>query len=557
MLMGHRESTLQLSSRIAGPVVSLALIAWAYFVIARVPLISGLHVVNGDPLDGLLAIAIQAHWPNVLTGQAIDWRTTNFFYPVPDTLGYNDGFLLHGLLLALFRAAGANILHASLFTDWAFRIIGFVSFWTLARRNFGWPPLIEVLAATLFVTANGYYMHDAIHSQFLACNLLPLLLLLGIEEVRSACTENIGRFALWCLLFNGLTGGLFLTSYYVAFFGFLILSLLVGVFLIDWALIQRSTYDAVRRLAPFIAVHLVATAICLVPFLAIYLPKAIETGMHPISELQAYKLHPFDVVNVGPYNLIWARFLSSVSNAIGRGGFQGFESQTGVPPALFALFALSGWVTFRCRDESPAPRLLFLGWCATCVTLFVAIQWGRLWVWPVLYQYLPGARAVRVVSRIQLVTILPITILACEVIAQSWQQLGARIAIGVLAAFLLFEQVNAMPVALLDVSSQIAFLEKVTRVPGACRVFFAENARLGPDVEGKYRHNVDAMLVAELSGVPTVNGMGTFTPVGWSLSQPQNGDYLSRVRQWLSEHNLAQGICGVDFQTGDWHIDPR
>jgi hypothetical protein len=150
--------------------------------------------------------------------------------------------------------------------------------------------------------------------------------------------------------------------------------------------------------------------------------------------------------------------------------------------------------------------------------------------------------------------VFPVTILACEVVARSWRLPGARITVGVLAGILLLEEINTLPTAALEVPLHSAFFDKVGRVPSACRVFFAENARPGPDVEGLYRHNVDAMLIAELTGVPTVNGMATFTPPDWSLNQPQNPDYLLRVRQWLASHDIRQGVCGLDAQAGEWRL---
>ena len=44
----------------------------------------------------------------LLRGEAAAWDRTAYFHPVPATLGYNDGYLAFGLLLAGFRALGAD-----------------------------------------------------------------------------------------------------------------------------------------------------------------------------------------------------------------------------------------------------------------------------------------------------------------------------------------------------------------------------------------------------------------------------------------------------------------
>ena len=158
--------------------LSILTIAWAAFVIARVPVLSGLNRIAGDTLDGELALGIELHWSNVLHGTALSWRTTDYFYPVKDTLGYNESFFLHGVLLAIFRWFGADIFLGMQLVDWSFHAIGFVSVCTLAYRCLRWPLFVSVAASAVFVTANCYYPHVAIHAQFLTCYLIPLLLLL-------------------------------------------------------------------------------------------------------------------------------------------------------------------------------------------------------------------------------------------------------------------------------------------------------------------------------------------------------------------------------------------
>ena len=62
---------------------------------------------------------------------------------------------------------------------------------------------------------------------------------------------------------------------------------------------------------------------------------------------------------------------------------------------------------------------------------------------------------------------------------------------------------------------------------------------------GRYRHNVDAMLLAAYYNVPTVNGISTFNPPDWDFVNPDAPDYLARVRRYAVRHHL-RGLCVLD-----------
>jgi len=73
-----------LSSIVSGA-VGLIFVAWSILVVTRMPVLTGFRQIEGDSLDGLLALGIELHWSNVFSGTAIGWQTTNFFFPAQDT----------------------------------------------------------------------------------------------------------------------------------------------------------------------------------------------------------------------------------------------------------------------------------------------------------------------------------------------------------------------------------------------------------------------------------------------------------------------------------------
>ena len=64
------------------------------------------------------------------------------------------------------------------------------------------------------------------------------------------------------------------------------------------------------------------SALLLLPFLSVYLPKAFETGGHSVKGMRHYLATPIDWINVGPGNLVWGGaqpWLVAAGDAIGFG----------------------------------------------------------------------------------------------------------------------------------------------------------------------------------------------------------------------------------------------
>ena len=67
-----------------------------------------------------------------------------------------------------------------------------------------------------------------------------------------------------------------------------------------------------------------------------------------------------------------------------------------------------------------------------------------------------------------------------------------------------------------------------------------------------YIHGVDAMLIAEFFGLPTVNGMATFTPTGWDLHTPFDPSYRARALRYAQRMGVAEGLCSLDLKARKW-----
>ena len=91
--------------------------------------------------------------------------------------------------------------------------------------------------------------------------------------------------------------------------------------------------------------------------------------------------------------------------------------------------------------------------------------------------------------------------------------------------------------------------------PAACRAFYVTAARtesrFGEEVANVYNHNTEAMLGAEVIGLPTINGISTFNPPLWPDGLPGTPAYAAAVRAYAVAHAL-EGLCGLDLRRFSW-----
>jgi len=74
-----------------------------------------------------------------------------------------------------------------------------------------------------------------------------------------------------------------------------------------------------------------------------------------------------------------------------------------------------------------------------------------------------------------------------------------------------------------------------------------EPVYINAELDALYPHNVDAMLLAELWRMPTINGFSTFNPPDWNFASPRAPDYDARVLAYARRHGL-RGLCRLDVR---------
>ncbi|MEP7005583.1 MAG: hypothetical protein ABI810_06345, partial [Sphingomonas bacterium] len=311
-----------------------------------------------------------------------------------------------------------------------------------------------------------------------------------------------------------------------------------------------------------------AFIVLIIPFLIVYLPKVSETGGQPYFHMLGYLVTPLiDMINVGADNYVWGwifrpllaliHMVLPADPALPRRVLGG-EHESGLPLILFILVVTAAWriiVRRRAGQDRPVSVELRAFALAMMFAWFLTLQFWVASPWGLVFELVPGAKGMRVVSRYQLWLVLPFLLLVVAVwrerailLARSkpWLMMG-------IVALLVVENLSAESPARLSRSVQRAALRSIPAPPVDCASFYVVAARrnepffINAEKNARYPHNVDAMFLAELWRVPTINGFSSFNPPDWKFASPLAPDYDARVMDYARRHKL-RGLCRLDVR---------
>ncbi len=529
-------------------VVAALLIGWVF----RYQIANGFTLLLGDAYDGLIEASIYEHWHRVLTGHE-NWKRTSYFFPVKDTLGYNDGFLLNGAIFTILRFLRLDPLLAREITAVIIRLVGFLSFHALARRGFGFAFMPSLAGAALFTVANSLWIHG-VHAQLITLDFAPLLFLLAWLSIRGVPRRSARTITGYGMLAACLYGAWLMTGFYMVWFFTLfciataLCSLLVVPYRsIDW----RSLGSAAWAMRIPIAIVTAGLALCLLPFLDVYIPKVRETGQHGWAEVLVFLPPPLAILHVGHGNLLYGSLDASLVGRLLDIG----ENTVGLTPGV--LLAGAAGAVWRPRfGHRTLLGAIGLGCLLTAVITLQVDGWSA-WHW--VFNHVPGARGIRAVSRVMLFLGLPMAMLCTAALDRLWSHRPPLAVL--LGMFLLLEQVNLAPQLGLDRPMIDAVRAQLGTPPSSCRSFFTTEAAPPPSVTdvrlfGLYHANTPAMFFSEWLGIPTINGFSTFNPPDWELDIPWSPTYPGRVALYAFRHGVQDGLCALDYTTLAWNTAP-
>ena len=516
--------------------------------------VSGFARMPGDTGDARHINLVLEHWFRVFTGEAT-WRSPNFFFPQPATLGYSEALFLCALPYTLLRLLGVGIYSAFQGVLICLSAVGYTAMYVLLYRTFGCQTLVAALVASLFAFSNQLTTHMG-HPHLVTVALVPVIAYCGFTYLDPRGTHRSA-------LLHGLAGSMlmalflytcFNVAWFVMFFAIVLLTVWLGL---RWLSGERPGLIVAEswRSRRDVLVFALAFLGCLTPFVVTYVPVWRELGGRSFGDVAQMIPSPVDLINVGAGNRVWGGVMAAVTPR-DRGAISGLFT-LGSPMLFMACFLCFGLgeVT-RLLRSAREPE--FRNRSAACLAGAVLISWILLVkvkghsLWWLVFHVVPGASAIRVVNRYQLVLYAAMCMVVAiglrRVIEPRRRSLWVTGGVVVAAVLLLAEQANYMQT--FDKVSETNRLARVQSAPTTCRVFFADHL---PSVDRPfYAFQTDAAMVARIIGLPTINGYSSNFPKGWDLLFHTGGRYSSGVADWVLSHGLEGGLCSLDLERGSW-----
>jgi hypothetical protein len=414
-----------------------------------------------------------------------------------------------------------------------------------------------LLAAGLFTLSNGMTAHNQ-RVQLATVAFAPILAIFLWNTFNAFLSGRSAKFIAWGLAAGVFFGAWCLTCFYMAWY-----FLFFFVVFASTTLVLAGRPGTARLGACVLAlsgsvIFVVASAIVsLLPFAYAFLAKYQETGGRSYDSVAANTVPLEGILQVGRENFMFGRIYNDALGYLSPHYFpRGEYSNTGFTIVLFFLFVLG---SIRILSQiRPGPDIVLPAVVvATLVTWSLTLNIFGHSAWFFIYHAFPGAKALNVIATYQIFLALPVVIIAIKYLSTRRVSLPAAFSI---AALLMAAEINRPYIMKLDRQAELARIALPDPPPEECRAFYASGWEGQDKIEGftawdnnRYAHNVTAMIIAQISRLPTVNGIASFNPRDWNFGDPNRPDYDARMIAYARKH-LIKGLCRLDLNNKQWSV---
>ena len=506
---------------------------------------SGFDKMFGDIGDNRLIVLYHEHWLQVLRGQ-VSWTSPNYFYPAKGVLGYSDTCVLNEVFYLPLRLARLDPFLALQWTIVLMSLTGFVSLFFFLRLLTQLSRPVCGALSLVCIFANNLYVSTS-HLQLLSLFWIPPVLLLGLCAWRANTPRAQRALSGGCgLLFGALTYSTFYIAWFAGF-AMVIFVAVVGVLRVrsaGW----RHCQAVLRLLWSRAAMFVIGFALAMIPFVITYLPALRKSGGRPYSVVMALAQSPRDVVNVGSTNYLWG---SLVRGQLPASRITNVELSTAVTP--FVLMLLLSAVFIALRQRRAGTHVALAEACIASgitagVIILLPIDFGFASLWRVPWAVVPGASGIRAVGR-GVVVAAPIAVIGIAigirlipeyrhlVASRRWRSAG----LCAVLTLAVIEQINLGQNSGIDRSEQLATLASTPVPPPECQSFYVISSTIAP--VASFHSEIDAMLLAQRIGLPTVNGYSGLAPDGFGALNPDDANYVALINDWAYRQHDLPGLC--------------
>ncbi len=502
---------------------------------------SGFAAVQNDPGDSRFNNFLLEYSYQFLVGNPYAARFWDMpiFYPFSNVTAFSDLLLGIAPPYWLFRFVGFEPL--SSFQGWLL-ILSLLNYWVsyqFLRSVFSFSRRGASFGAFLFAFGGprlARIAHQQMYAQF-----LPLLSLWGaIMMVKLALDRRKNEVRGWCILvFVSFIVQLYSGFYHGWFVG--VLCALSFFLLLLSSEGRKRVWALLRGHMLFFVCCLGLTGALLYPLASHYLQTASLVGMRDIDAVLVYLPKLLNWFYMGEEHLLygWAhRYFDLQHSAVQHEQvlFLGFGT---------SFVAFSGlWIL---RGSSLVRFILVLS--LLIVVLLSALPGGiHLWAW--VYWYVPGAEAIRAVSRLALYLLIPVAIGGAAWVDSSHRGMAKKYFVPLLL-FVVLEQARVLESFTKEATLRnedklvVALLGKEKK----CDAFYFSQ------VMGRFpawRYHLDAMWASIRTGIPTINGHSGNVPPHWKLTEARIGSKAQdrllahALLDWSTHHELSpKQLCWV------------
>lgn len=533
-------------------------------------------LLPGNIGDARWTIALHEHWYRVWSGsEAI--RDLHYYFPLANTLGSSDAFLVQGQIYSLARLLGFDQVNSWVIAGFTFFLIGALGVAVLAGQ----------VLASVWSQAAMVVLSVASYPVLVGLGHVQLFGLLSVSWMFVALHDLISRQHVrrGVALLVVVPPLLALSSWYALMLGAVVIGFLgLALLLVSSGagiarMVRQVAGDLWRTLRSIPGVVLaVLFAVLWAGVLWVYLPSRGLLPKPGWTDVMAYSPRWSDIWNAsdgggGIWHGLYARLPDLAQS--------NYEQQRGFTPILFLALAVAALAVFRSvvlarRSPVVGPVLADrgvdeagdragrgvgrAGVLAACLTvvatigLFLIDERG-LSFYRLAWDYVPGFEAVRAPFRVMTIlygvaffVILRSIELAWQrssfLRSVSWRRTAFAVGAGVLTLLMFAEmQRNVDTHWTRDELLSPALLAQIEPARQACDAVILLNEDPGGPA---WQNPIEAVVFATLSGLPTPQGYSRADPVDYP-GQVGSGDGTA-LAQWMRGEGFDGRICAVSSQ---------
>ena len=305
-------------------------------------------------------------------------------------------------------------------TKFIFRLIGFYSFYYLAYRTIKLKYSASLLMAAIFTLMSSCYK-NAIQTQLFTIAFAPLLTIFIFNYLGNLNKREKVRSIIWGSFTGIFYSSWLLTAYYIPFFYTLFATTFLIISYINFS-------PPVNELKWFIMACCYPLSsyldFLLIPFLMVYLPTALQTGMHQYVAALHWLPTIKELIFLGD-----SKFLPHLRTREVCGY-----------PLIFAILSLAAIIYTVYFSKDSLNRYFKPLALAIIISFLFMLKINDHSLWFIIWKFVPGAKGVRVISRYLIVLQFALCLLICYILTQ--KKIGSVFFTSFIYALMLLEQLN-------------------------------------------------------------------------------------------------------------------